>query len=63
MEYPGQVLSRDKLESRLYGWGEELSSNSIEVHVHNLRKKAGSHRIHQNHSWHRLYDTGSVKSL
>ena len=39
MEYPGQVLSRDKLESRLYGWGEELSSNSIEVHIHNLRKK------------------------
>ena len=39
MEYPGRVLSRDKLESRLYGWGEELSSNSIEVHIHNLRKK------------------------
>ncbi len=39
MEYPGQVFSRDKLESRLYGWGEELSSNSIEVHIHNLRKK------------------------
>ena len=42
MEYPGQVLSRDKLESRLYGWGEELSSNSIEVHIHNLRKKVPS---------------------
>jgi DNA-binding response OmpR family regulator len=39
MENPGRVLSRDKLESRLYGWGEELSSNSIEVHIHNLRKK------------------------
>jgi len=39
MEYPGRVFSRDKLESRLYGWGEELSSNSIEVHIHNLRKK------------------------
>jgi len=42
MEYPGQVLSRDKLESRLYSWGEELSSNSIEVHIHNLRKKVPS---------------------
>ena len=39
MENPGRVLSRDKLESRLYGWGEELASNSIEVHIHNLRKK------------------------
>ena len=39
MEYPGRVLSRNKLESRLYGWGEELASNSIDVHIHNLRKK------------------------
>jgi DNA-binding response OmpR family regulator len=39
MENPGPVLSRNKLESRLYGWGEELASNSIDVHIHNLRKK------------------------
>lgn len=39
MENPGRVLSRNKLESRLYGWGEELASNSIDVHIHNLRKK------------------------
>jgi len=39
MENPGRVLSRDKLEARIYGWGEELASNSIEVHIHNLRKK------------------------
>jgi len=39
METPGRILSREQLESRLYGWGEELSSNSIEVHVHHLRKK------------------------
>ena len=39
MEKPGRVLSRNKLESSLYGWGEELASNSIEVHIHNLRKK------------------------
>lgn len=42
MEYPGRVLSRNKLESRLYGWGEELASNSIDVHIHNLRKKIPS---------------------
>jgi len=39
IEKPGRVLSRNKLESSLYGWGEELASNSIEVHIHNLRKK------------------------
>ena len=39
MENPGRVLSRDKLESSIYGWEEELASNSIEVHIHNLRKK------------------------
>lgn len=39
MENPGHVLSRNKLESSLYSWGEELASNSIEVHIHHLRKK------------------------
>ena len=40
-ERPGIALSRAQLEERLYGWGEEISSNSVEVHVHNLRKKLG----------------------
>ena len=39
MENPGRVLSRDKLEAKIYGWDEQLASNSIEVHIHNLRKK------------------------
>lgn len=39
MENPGRVLSRNKLESSLYSWGEELASNSIDVHIHHLRKK------------------------
>lgn len=34
-----KVLSRPRLESLLYGWGEELESNALEVHVHHLRKK------------------------
>jgi two-component system response regulator QseB len=41
LERPGKPLSRAQLEERLYGWGEEISSNSVEVHVHNLRKKLG----------------------
>jgi len=39
MENPGRVLSRESLETRLYSWNEEVSSNSIEVHIHHLRKK------------------------
>ena len=45
MEKPGAVLSRAQLEERLYGWGEEIESNSIEVHIHNLRRKLGSDTI------------------
>lgn len=40
-ERPGIVLSRSQLENRLYGWGEEVASNAVEVHVHNLRRKLG----------------------
>jgi two-component system, OmpR family, response regulator QseB len=42
VERPGAVLSRGQIEERLYGWGEEVESNSVEVHIHNLRKKLGS---------------------
>lgn len=35
----GRVLTRSQLEDRLYGWGEEIESNAIEVHIHNLRRK------------------------
>jgi two-component system response regulator QseB len=42
MQRPGAVLSRAKLEESVYGWHQEVGSNSIEVHLHNLRKKIGS---------------------
>lgn len=41
MEQPGIVFSKAQLEDRLYGWQEEIGSNAIEVHVHNLRAKLG----------------------
>lgn len=41
MERPGAVLSRAQLEERLYGWGHELESNAVDVHIYNLRKKLG----------------------
>src|SRR5687768_1167329 len=45
LERPGVALSRAQLEERLYGWGEEVASNAIEVHVHNLRRKLGERAI------------------
>jgi len=42
LERPGAILSRTQLEQRLYGWGEEVESNAVEVHIHHLRKKLGA---------------------
>jgi len=42
IDRPGQVLSKSQLEERLYGWQEEIGSNAIEVHIHNLRAKLGA---------------------
>lgn len=39
MEGAGMVLSREQLESKIYKLDKHLTSNSIEVHIHNLRKK------------------------
>ena len=39
MERPGTILSRAQLEERLYGWDEEVASNTVEVHIHGLRRK------------------------
>ncbi|QNP57781.1 response regulator transcription factor [Paenacidovorax monticola] len=39
---PGMVLSRQQLEDKLYGWGDEVSSNAVEVYIHGLRKKLGA---------------------
>jgi two-component system response regulator QseB len=39
MKEPGAVVTREKLEDAVYGWGEEVGSNSIEVHLHHLRRK------------------------
>jgi two-component system response regulator QseB len=39
LERPGAVLSRDQLRGKLYRWGDDVESNTIDVHVHSLRKK------------------------
>lgn len=41
MQRPGMTCSRAQLEERIYGWQEEVGSNAVEVHIHNLRAKIG----------------------
>jgi len=39
LENVGKVVSREQATQSLYGWGYDIDSNALEVHVHNLRKK------------------------
>ncbi len=45
MEHPEAIRSKGEIEDRLYGWGEEVESNTVEVHIHNLRAKIGREKI------------------
>jgi two-component system response regulator QseB len=45
LERPGAPLSRAQLEESMYGWGEEVESNTVEVYIHSLRRKIGAERI------------------
>lgn len=42
---PGRVMTRERLIQLLYGWNEEAESNTLEVHIHHLRKKFSSELI------------------
>jgi DNA-binding response OmpR family regulator len=39
------IVTRARIEEALYGWGDEVESNAIEVYIHNLRKKLGADSI------------------
>ena len=45
LENAGRVISREQLNQTLYGWGENIDSNALEVHIHNLRKRFGAKLI------------------
>ena len=45
MDPPGEVVPRSVLEEKLYGWGEEVESNTLDVFIHHLRKKLGADLI------------------
>lgn len=39
---PGKVWSVPQLQEKLYGWDDEVGSNTVEVYIHGLRKKLGA---------------------
>jgi two-component system, OmpR family, response regulator QseB len=45
IENAGRVISREQLNQSLYGWDENIDSNALEVHIHNLRKRFGNKLI------------------
>ncbi len=45
LDNTGRLLSREKIEERLYGWRLTVESNTTEVHIHHLRKKFGKELI------------------
>jgi len=45
LENKNKVMSRSRLEEGLYAWNDEVESNTVEVHIHHLRKKLGSDLI------------------
>jgi two-component system response regulator QseB len=45
MEKVEHVFSRKQLIQSMYGWGDDINSNALEVHIHNLRKKLGNKTI------------------
>ena len=45
VESPQRVFSRAQLEESIYGWGDGAESNTIDVHVHHIRKKTSAEVI------------------
>jgi DNA-binding response OmpR family regulator len=39
IERPGAILSRSQLEEALYGWGDEVESNAVDVLIHYIRRR------------------------
>ncbi|MEH2565950.1 response regulator transcription factor [Bradyrhizobium sp. AZCC 2289] len=39
MQRPGTIVSRAQIEQQIYGWGEEVESNAVDVLIHSIRKR------------------------
>lgn len=40
-----KILSRELIQEKLYSWSDDVTSNTVDVYIHNLRKKLGNHFI------------------
>jgi two-component system, OmpR family, response regulator QseB len=49
LEHRGKVISKQQLQEALYSWSDEIESNTVEVHVHHLRRKLGRELIKTMH--------------
>ena len=45
MRNTGNVVRKHELEQRLFGLDDKIESNSLEVHIHNLRRKIGKEKV------------------
>ncbi|RJG11270.1 response regulator [Massilia cavernae] len=45
MQRKDQITTRAQIEESLYGWGDEIESNAVEVYIHSLRRKLGAATI------------------
>jgi two-component system response regulator QseB len=45
LENNGQVVTREQLTQSIYSWDDDVDSNTLEVHIHNLRKKLNANFI------------------
>jgi two-component system response regulator QseB len=45
LDRPGALLSVAQLQEKMYGWDDEVGSNTVEVYIHALRKKLGAEFI------------------
>lgn len=41
LERRNRIVNKTEIESTLYGWGQDVDSNTVEVAIYNLRKKLG----------------------
>lgn len=61
MRHPDQVATRRRLEEQLYGWEEGVESNTLEVHIHHLRRRIGKQTIRTIRGVGYLLDSGQAE--
>jgi two-component system response regulator QseB len=45
LDHAGHVLTRERLQQAMYGWADDVGSNTLDVYVHQLRRKLGADLI------------------